>query len=62
MPRRIGQPTPAWARLLLMGEQPDCRDPEVEMGVFGWLIGDDVPGLPPYDTPEAARLREAVGL
>jgi hypothetical protein len=52
---------PAWAQLLLAGERPDRRDPEVEVGLFAWLIGDAVPGLPPYGTPDACRLIEDVG-
>jgi hypothetical protein len=61
-PRRIGRPVPAWAQLLLAGERPDRRDPEVEVSMFGWLLGDAIPGLPDYDTPEAARLRDVAGL
>jgi hypothetical protein len=60
-PRRIGRPAPAWAQLLLAGERPDRRDPEVESGMFGWLLGDAVPGLPDYDTLEAAQLIERAG-
>ncbi|MCC2663574.1 MAG: hypothetical protein K0S35_1496 [Geminicoccaceae bacterium] len=62
LPRRIGRPVPAWAQLLLAGKRPDRRDPEIEVGMFGWLLGDAVPGLPDYDTPEAARLRDVAGL
>jgi hypothetical protein len=61
LPRRIGRPVPPWAERLLAGEQPDRRDPEVESGTFAWLIGEVIPGLPDYDTLEAARLIERAG-
>ena len=60
-PKRINQPVPLWAQQLLNGERPDRRDPEVEAGTFAWLLGDPVPGLPPYDSDEGASLRERVG-
>jgi hypothetical protein len=60
-PARINQPVPHWAWLLLNGELPDRRDPEVEAGMLGWLIGDQVPGLPDYESPEARELRARVG-
>jgi hypothetical protein len=61
-PTRINRPMPHWAWQLLNGERPDRRDPETEDGLFGWLIGDAVPGLPPYDSDEGCRLRAAVGI
>jgi hypothetical protein len=61
-PRRINEPAPLWAERLLAGERPDVRDLEVECGMLGWLIGDRVPGLPPYDSAEGARLRAVAGL
>jgi hypothetical protein len=60
-PTRINQPVPLWAWQLLHGERPDRRDPEVESGLFGWLLGDPVPGLPPYDSDEGVRLRHGAG-
>jgi hypothetical protein len=60
-PKRINQPMPLWAWQLLHGERPDRRDPEVESGLFGWLLGDPVPGLPEYSSPEGQWLRERVG-
>lgn len=60
-PRRIGRQIPSWATQLLAGEPPDRRDPEVESGTFAWLIGEAIPGLPLYGTPEARRLIERVG-
>jgi hypothetical protein len=60
-PRRIGRPVPDWAQQLIAGKQPDRRDPDVETGTFDWLLGDAVPGLPDYDTPEADRLIERAG-
>jgi hypothetical protein len=60
-PRRINEPVPEWAQLLLAGEQPDRRDPEVEVGLFAWLIGDPVAGLPDHDTIEAEQLIARAG-
>jgi hypothetical protein len=57
-PKRINQPMPMWAWQLLNGERPDRRDPEVEAGMFAWLLGDPIPGLPDYETAEAHRLRD----
>jgi hypothetical protein len=60
-PKRINQAPPHWAWLLLNGERPDRSDPEVEVGLFSWLLGDPIPGLPPYDSDEGAWLRNRVG-
>jgi hypothetical protein len=60
-PRRINRPIPLWAAQLLAGERPDRRDPETEAGLFAWLIGDPIPGLPPRDSEEARRLIDEVG-
>jgi hypothetical protein len=61
LPRRIGRPIPSWVAQLLAGKQPDRRDSEVEMGLFAWLIGDAIPGLPDHDTIEAEQLIERAG-
>jgi hypothetical protein len=56
-PRRIAEPVPFWAQQLRAGIEPDRSDPEVEDGLFGWLLGERVPGLPDYDSDRAERLR-----
>jgi hypothetical protein len=59
--RRLNEPVPVWALQLLHGIKPDRRDPETEAGMFGWLIGDRVSGLPDYESDEAEWLRRRVG-
>jgi hypothetical protein len=61
-PRRINESIPHWAMQLLRGERPDRRDPAVEVGLFGWLLGDPVAGLPEYESDEGCRLRQQAGL
>lgn len=58
---RLDVRIPDWAARLLAGERPDRRDPEVETGAFSWLIGDVIPGLPPYESAEARRLIARAG-
>jgi hypothetical protein len=60
-PRKINERTPAWAMQLLAGERPDRNDPEVEAGLFGWLLDDHVPGLPSYSSEAGQKLRDRVG-
>jgi hypothetical protein len=55
-PRRINVAVPQWARRLLeTGEKPEEGTPD-HVAYFGWFIGDEVPGLPPSDSPEGHRL------
>jgi hypothetical protein len=60
-PTRVNRPMPLWAWQLLNGQLPDRNDPEVEAGTLGWLLGDEVPGLPEYSSDEGRQLRDRVG-